>query len=640
MVASLDPDETPEVMFASIVGSILSISYLIATQELDSESSVHLLTNVERIMGYLPLDNQRRQAVVMVGIVLFTSGYLTAKLIAMAVLASASLTVVAAWCTVEFGVFFALRYVAEEGKWRFHAAGLDTLVPSILCQILLYLSMLAAPFPFLRAPNHVGPTLWLGWVAYGLLVNPIMVIVGFHSGQGSEVLTPEAEAWLALGISSCVSLMGALLMAAFMNKSHRRTFYSPRSFVRHVNDLWENRTLLHFSDGSFATGHDASRGNIIKMSVKFWVSTEKLRTWLASWDEWEAEQPRWFADESLKFKKQIIKYAPPEALPPTVLRMILAQARDTDGNKYELDARVDTATLVSVVKKHRQEISARERAGRFAKAVLAIRLYIVAIVISYVDLAGDVAVGMSLVRSHSNASAGYTMLGLSAGSLVVQAIISMATGQGVIAAFAALVGAKPLLDTYNVVAKRPLTRGTTQQHKFARYLTLAEEVVLQAIPQGFFQCLVIMRMARAGEAISWVQWASLGGALAAVGFIGADLESAIDEDAIDRKRMPQLYGYLPNSKLHRKRAVLVGVFLYLTGFLATKWIVFSALASTSGVVVLLWLCGEFVVWLTLRYTIEGKWLRADECMQKCDALVVVHSIFVLSDPNKLQDRGA
>ena len=78
--------------------------------------------------------------------------------------------------------------------------------------------------------------------------------------------------------------------------------------------------------------------------------------------------------------------------------------------------------------------------------MLAARLYIVAILISYVDLAGDVAVGVSLIRSKSNAGAGYTTLSLTAGSMVIQAFLSFAMGQGPVAACSALVGAKPLLE--------------------------------------------------------------------------------------------------------------------------------------------------------------------------------------------------
>jgi len=588
------------------VGSILSISYLIATVELDNESSVHLLTNGGGVVGYLPLDNQRRQAVVMGAIVLFTSGYLAAKLIAMAVLASASLVVVVAWCAAEFGVFFALRYVAEEGKWRYHAAGLDTLVPSIVGQTVFYLSMLAAPFPLFRSPNCVGPTLWFGCVAYSLLVNPIMVLVGFRSGQGMP--TSEAEAWLALGVSSCASLVGALLMAVFMNKSHRHTFYSPRSFVRLVDELWEERTLLHFSDGSFETGHDASRGNIIKMSPQFWVSTEKLRTWLASWEEWEAEQPQpgWFADKRLKFQKRIIKYAPAEALPPTVLRMILVKAKNANGTKYELDAELDTTTLVSMVIKHRQDMSTRKRAGRLAKAVLAVRLYVVAIAISYVDLAGDVLVALALLESETTKQSGYVTLGLTGFAQVAQAISSLAMGQGEVAAFTALIGAKPLLDTYNVLSDRPLTRGTKGSHEMALVTTRTEEVALQSLPQGFYQCLVLLQMAQAGEVSSWMQWASVGGAALSVAFIVADTDRGLDTSAYYRTNHPLIHGYMPDDK---RRALLVslGTFGFIGGTVISKWVAIATLATASGSAAVGWLATECMVLLVLRRVAEGSW---------------------------------
>ena len=71
----------------------------------------------------------------------------------------------------------------------------------------------------------------------------------------------EAQVWFALTMSSCVSLVGALLLATFMNRSHRHTFYSHRPFACYVDELWEKRKLLHLSDGTVIVGHDASRGD-------------------------------------------------------------------------------------------------------------------------------------------------------------------------------------------------------------------------------------------------------------------------------------------------------------------------------------------------------------------------------------------
>jgi hypothetical protein len=449
-------------------------------------------------------------------------------------------------------------------------------------------------------------------VVYNLAINPAMTYTGFYLGGNRVVAAPQL-AWMGLAIGSSVAILGMVMMGCAMNATHRHTFYKPCSLRALVDTLWEERNLTNMPDETMAAGLDPSRAEIIGFTPDYWVSTDKLRVWLLNWDAWEASKPEWFTAFGLTFQRRIVMHAPADALPRTVLLKILTKAAEQRGEQLQVDPEADTDYLVAEVQQVRRDATARQRAHRFAKAALAVRLYIIAITISYVDLVGDMAVGFSLLQSKSNVEAGYTTLGLTAASLVVQAIISMSMGQGTSAAFAALVGAKPLLDTYNVLAVRPLTQGTPQQHKFARYLTLAEEVVLQALPQGFFQCLVVMRMARAGEAPSWVQWASLGGALVAIGFIGADLESAIDEDPIDRKRMPHLYGYLPSSEHHRRSVVLAGVSLYLAGFLATKWVVFSALASVGSVVVLLWLCGEFVGWLTLRYAIEGKWLHAHTC---------------------------
>ena len=74
LVLSLKPEDRTPLMLLSIVGSILSISYLIATNELAAETSIHALTNSGRVIGYMPLNHQQRQGIVVLGIVLFTSG--------------------------------------------------------------------------------------------------------------------------------------------------------------------------------------------------------------------------------------------------------------------------------------------------------------------------------------------------------------------------------------------------------------------------------------------------------------------------------------------------------------------------------------------------------------------------------------
>ena len=79
-------------------------------------------------------------------------------------------------------------------------------------------------------------------------------------------------------------------------------------------------------------------------------------------------------------------------------------------------------------------------------------------------------------------------------------------------------------STFNILADQPLTRGTAEDHFLAFVATRLQEVILQALPQGFFQSLVVLRMVAAGDKVSWVQWASIGGALLSVCFIGKTID--------------------------------------------------------------------------------------------------------------------
>ena len=80
-------------------------------------------------------------------------------------------------------------------------------------------------------------------------------------------------------------------------------------------DRRDERTLTHMSDGSVQVGHDPSRKDLLGYTTDYWVSTDKLRTWLADWDAWEAAKPAWFLMKNRAFEKRMMKYAPTEALP-------------------------------------------------------------------------------------------------------------------------------------------------------------------------------------------------------------------------------------------------------------------------------------------------------------------------------------
>jgi len=383
------------------------------------------------------------------------------------------------------------------------------------------------------------------------------------------------------------------------------------------------------ADGSYTPGIDAARSRLVDFTSDYWVSIDRLRAWLAKWDEWEIEQPNWFTDPNVKFQARVVNHVPEEALPRTVLLKILVKAKDgassgqmgsahltsmglrtlpvasTGGSAGEL-SELETADLVSMVKKLRQERKARKFKRRRKMAMAASKAYALAIVISYVDLLGDVAVSLSLYRSETTRGASYTVIGITVFSQVAQAIMSFAMGHGPVAAFAALVGLKPLLNEYNALSDRPLTRGSKQDHEYAKILTRMLLVVLQSLPQGFYQCLVLLQMADRDETPSWVQWASVVGAAFSVGFVVADTEYRVDTSPNFRLNFPIVHGYMPDNMRHAL-LVSLGTFLFVSGMVSSKWVAIATLATSSATVACSWLVVECVGLLLLRNAVEGSW---------------------------------
>ena len=74
-----------------------------------------------------------------------------------------------------------------EGTFRFHVAGMDSIFASICANVVAYGLVLGAPFPLLRQPGFLGPTLYLPCVVYSLAVNPIMVLVGLSLDGGRHI---------------------------------------------------------------------------------------------------------------------------------------------------------------------------------------------------------------------------------------------------------------------------------------------------------------------------------------------------------------------------------------------------------------------------------------------------------------------
>eukprot|EP00620_Florenciella_sp_RCC1587_P017152 CAMPEP_0182570834 /NCGR_PEP_ID=MMETSP1324-20130603/11027_1 /TAXON_ID=236786 /ORGANISM="Florenciella sp., Strain RCC1587" /LENGTH=624 /DNA_ID=CAMNT_0024785269 /DNA_START=20 /DNA_END=1894 /DNA_ORIENTATION=+ len=354
LVIQRDPSEVSWLMLLSIVGCSMSIGYLVASTEFTVDMSTHFRVNHPSFTGVIPRRSTIRQLLIMGGYLFFIGGYLVGKLIALTALACASLPITVVWCTIEALALLLLRTVAEEGIWRFHLDGLSNAPASLLIHIILYIAMAMAPFPFIRAPGFVGPTPWACFVVYNLVINPVMLFVALNVGVAS--FGPSDIFWAALSVSTAISVLGLVSVWLSMNSERRHTFYRPLSLKQLLNDEWEKRTLTHMRDNTLAEGLDPSRAELLKISPRFWVPSEKLKTWLSAWSDWEEEKPAWFIDDEnvlgYSFVQHITKHAPVEVLPRMLLFKLLRGAKK-HGEEMELSPDLDSPELISLVKRRR-----------------------------------------------------------------------------------------------------------------------------------------------------------------------------------------------------------------------------------------------------------------------------------------------
>ena len=90
------------------------------------------------------------------------------------------------WLGVECMVLWILRCCVE-GTFRFHVAGMDSVLGSACAQVVAYGLSLGAPFPLLRQPGYLGPSLYLPWMFYSLVANPVMIAVGLRLDSGGRI---------------------------------------------------------------------------------------------------------------------------------------------------------------------------------------------------------------------------------------------------------------------------------------------------------------------------------------------------------------------------------------------------------------------------------------------------------------------
>jgi len=198
----------------------------------------------------------------------------------------------------------------------------------------------------------------------------------------------------------------------------------------------------------------------------------------------------------------------------------------------------------------------------------------VAVLLSYFDLGTTVAVGFTYLRigTPSGTRGAYTTFGMLIGSLMLQAVMNWATGQGVVAAVVTLFGGKPVFDAYNVIHEMPMRDGQNPIQVLT--LTRVYEVCFDALPQAVMQATILVQLA--DDERDLLLWGSIVFSALSVSYLVAMMEVDVDTDLHYRSAFERIHGYMPKSPGAR-RAIVGGTVVFISGFLLAKMVALSVL---------------------------------------------------------------
>ena len=117
------------------------------------------------------------------------------------------------------------------------------------------------PAPLGRFPGMLGPSVFIPWMAYSLISNPLALILAMSLEGSQKIVFSMDELLAALCGATALAVAGAVVMITSMNASHRASFFGRLSLKQYVAELWENRTCA-----PVGSGIDASRAHLLKFS--------------------------------------------------------------------------------------------------------------------------------------------------------------------------------------------------------------------------------------------------------------------------------------------------------------------------------------------------------------------------------------
>ena len=105
--------------------------------------------------------------------------------------------------------------------------------------------MLAAPVTCLRAPHHLSPSIYGGFVAWTLFcANPLMLALAYSFEDKLKLEWQTAA--MVLGASTALCVVGAACTLALTPKRFRSTFYKHYTLGTYVREyVWHEQTTLN-----------------------------------------------------------------------------------------------------------------------------------------------------------------------------------------------------------------------------------------------------------------------------------------------------------------------------------------------------------------------------------------------------------
>ena len=183
------------------------------------------------------------------------------------------------------------------GNWRFYRNGADGAMISLLEHLGWYLSLLSAPFPFIRTPTLLTPRIYSIGLLYSITSNFAIIAVSYHVFGATEYLD-ESYAWQGLFLITAVCLASGAISFYYVPESHKPTFYQHLTWREHVATFKWNETSCTDHKRREVDTQEAVRALFaIKYSLHYLPKEKLIELYKNRWTHWCANPPQWFDED-------------------------------------------------------------------------------------------------------------------------------------------------------------------------------------------------------------------------------------------------------------------------------------------------------------------------------------------------------